>query len=561
MLQSPPIKDKFPRPLIVLIMAASVLVIVVAILFYNIQKEKILTSVYNELGSITGIKAEEVHKWRQEHIRDGYVISRFLPVNNLLYGILGESDNETIRKAVVQRLMLFMEDYDYHSVIITDKTGKIRLQYPPSGPTDVKFLPVGEFKSNEVEFSNLHFSEDVEIPHIDMVIPVIPPDTVAFQNSGTIILRINPEVSLFQSLKILSTPTLPADISLVRRDGDSVTYLNYATGIRGKFLKRSMKERNVPAVRAAEGMEGSFEGSDFRDVPVLAYIQQIPDSPWSLVARIEKGQALRGLYGQTIMLVIIVMLFISLFIASVFHIWKNQNIQFYRELSNTKDRFVSIITHDLTSPFVSIAGFSDILMADVKRGKSENVLRFAEIIHDSSLSAMDLLKNLSQWSKIQTNQIRLNLKKIDLTSTIKESVQLLNAYADRKNIKIITNTPVDLFICADNQMISTVLRNLITNAIKYSKTGDEIYVNADRRNDEIVVDVIDFGTGLDKDLASRIFNTDNYISKPGTMAEQGTGLGLILCKEFVERHGGVITAESTAGKGSKFTFSIPESQC
>lgn len=551
------LKDRIPRPLIALILVASIMVILIAILFYNNQKERIVTRTYNELGIITSIKAEEVRKWRQEHIRDGSVISNFLPVNRTMYSILGDEENEGLRKVVLKRLMLFMKDYDYHSVVVIDKTGKIRLNYPPSTLTGIKFLPVSEFKSNEVEFSDLHYSGDVEIPHIDMVIPVIPPDSIAFQNSGTIILRINPEISLFPNLRILSTPTLPAEILLIRNDGDSVTYLNYETGTRGKFLKKSMNERTIPAVRAAEGLEGSFEGKNYNDKTVLSYLRAVPNSPWYLVAEVDKAQALQFLYRQTTMVAIIVLLFISLFIATVFYVWKNQNSRFYRELSRTKDKFVSIITHDLTSPFVSIVGFCDILMNDVKKGKGENVVRFTEIIHDSSLAAMDLLKNIAQWSKIQSNQIRLDLKEIDLSSLINESAQLMKAFSDRKNIKIKTNTPGSLILCADRQMLSTILRNLMTNALKYSRPAGEVIINAARNNDEVVVDVIDFGTGIEKTLMEKLFSGENNISIPGTMAETGTGLGLILCKEFVERHRGRIFVESEPGKGSKFTFTIP----
>jgi signal transduction histidine kinase len=150
---------------------------------------------------------------------------------------------------------------------------------------------------------------------------------------------------------------------------------------------------------------------------------------------------------------------------------------------------------------------------------------------------------------------------VDFTSLINESIEHLKAVADRKSIKIKICTPDELHACADREMISTILRNLVTNAIKYSKAGGEIYVSADRQNGEIRVEIMDFGIGINNDFLSKIFEAENKISTTGTMDEPGTGLGLILCKEFVERHGGVIHAESREGQGSKFTFKIPEARC
>jgi signal transduction histidine kinase len=554
-------RDIIPRPLIALILVASILIILGAVLFYQVQKEKITTRTLNELAVITYLKAEEVLKWRLEHIRDGKIISRFLPVNMLIYSIIEGNANNNLHAEVRQRLMLFLEDYDYHSAVLIDNSGKIILSYPESGSTDIQFLPLLEFKAENIEFSDLHYSEDVEFLHIDMVIPVIPPDSVPFANSGTIILRIDPAITLFPNLRIMTTPTLPAEILLVRRDGDSITYLNNVQGFTGGLLKKSINNRDLPAVRAAEGLEGSFEGIDYSGVAVLSYLREIPDSPWYLIAKVDKEQAFSILYKQTIMVAIIVLLFISLFTATIFYVWKNQNIGFYKELSKTKDKFVSIITHDLTSPFTSIVGFSEILIRDLKKGGAANALQFAEIIHNSSLSAMDLLKNLALWSRAQTNQIRPNKKRIDLSLVIDESVGLMKAFADRKSISIKKNTPDMLEVCADKEMINTVLRNLISNAVKYSSQGGEILVSASRETSGVKVEVRDFGTGISSEIIGRILHSDKRITLPGTEGETGTGLGLILCREFVERHGGIIHAESIEGEGSTFIFTIPDSTC
>jgi signal transduction histidine kinase len=512
-------RDRIPKPLLVLILAGSLLVITGAVLFYRSLKEKVMTGVYNELDVLTSLKAEEISKWRQEHIRDGYIISKFLPLGKLAYSILEDNISEKIGYELRQRIELFVGDYDYHSVIIADDAGKIRFSYPKTHVREISFSPVKGFTSGEIEFSDLHYSEDMTGMHIDMIIPIIPGDSTDMPKFGFIIFRIDPEVTLFPAIRMWSAPYRTAEILLVRNEGDSVVYLNSSIRNSGRPDKRSILEKKLPAVAAAEGKEGFYEGVDYRDTAVFSYLRKIPGSPWFLVAKIDRKEALRVLYRQTIMLSIIVLLFIFTFVSTIFFLWRSQNSKFYKELGVTKDKFVNIITHDLTNPFVSIAGFSEFLASDLKKGNYANAEKFAEIIHESSLSVVDLIRNLAQWSKIQTNQIRLNLRAVDFTSLINESIEHLKAVADRKSIKIKICTPDELHACADREMISTILRNLVTNAIKYSKAGGEIYVSADRQNGEIRVEIMDFGIGINNDFLSKIFEAENKISTTGTMDE------------------------------------------
>ncbi|HEX2976251.1 MAG TPA: HAMP domain-containing sensor histidine kinase, partial [Bacteroidales bacterium] len=217
-------------------------------------------------------------------------------------------------------------------------------------------------------------------------------------------------------------------------------------------------------------------------------------------------------------------------------------------------------THDLTSPFSNIEGYCDIMLNDVRKGNYANVLRFSEIIYESSIRATDLLRNLRQWSKIQTNQIRLTLTKVRLSSLIEDSIQQVKVSADRKNIVIQKDAPDDLVACMDKQMIETVLRNLITNAVKFSNPGGRIHISVVKNPEDVTVSVSDNGIGMKKEILDDIFSPESK-SMTGTMSEIGSGLGLKLCKEFVELHGGTIRAGSIEGQGSSFTFNIPDAVC
>jgi PAS domain S-box-containing protein len=228
-----------------------------------------------------------------------------------------------------------------------------------------------------------------------------------------------------------------------------------------------------------------------------------------------------------------------------------------RELNATKDKFFSIIAHDLKSPFNSIIGFSNILAQQIQDKDYAAIEEYAVIIQNSSQQALDLLMNLLEWSQSQTGRIVFNPENINIVDLINQSTELFIALAQQKSITIISELPVNQPVFSDKSMINTILRNLISNAIKFTRTGGEIVISMEQMPDELVVSVSDNGVGIDKESISKLFRIDKSCSTLGTENEKGTGLGLLLCKEFVERHRGRIWAESESGKGSKFFFSIP----
>ena len=227
------------------------------------------------------------------------------------------------------------------------------------------------------------------------------------------------------------------------------------------------------------------------------------------------------------------------------------------ELNATKDKFFSIIAHDLKSPFTSIIGFSELLSENLKEKDYSKIEEYADYIQKSSWRAMDLLTNLFEWSRLQTGKIEFHLEDIDICSVANEVRELLYASAWQKSIKIEFQLADGLIVTADRSMISAVLRNLISNAIKFTNPGGNITISASRNDKELIVSVRDNGTGIKPEMIDKIFRLDVSYSTPGTKGEEGTGLGLLLCFEFISRHGGKIWAESEPGKGSTFYFTLP----
>jgi signal transduction histidine kinase len=227
------------------------------------------------------------------------------------------------------------------------------------------------------------------------------------------------------------------------------------------------------------------------------------------------------------------------------------------ELNATKDKFFNIVAHDLKNPFTSLIGSSELLFRNIDQLDNEKIKTLALILNDSSKSGYAILQNLLDWSRSQTGLLKLNPERINLKNLIDEHILNFEQLSVNKGIKINSEVKEDLFISSDKNMIKTIMRNLLTNAIKYSYRSGKIIVKADVNDRDVRISVKDNGIGIPEENIENIFRIDAKFSVPGTENELGTGLGLKLCKEFAEKLGGRIWVESSENKGSEFKFSVP----
>lgn len=229
-----------------------------------------------------------------------------------------------------------------------------------------------------------------------------------------------------------------------------------------------------------------------------------------------------------------------------------------REINEQKDKFFSIIAHDLKSPFASIVGFSDLLVQQIENENCEGVEKFARIIRLSSHRVMDLLTNMLDWANSHTGRMHFEPVHLDLGEMITEIIQDAEDLSAEKMLQVNHDLlPEESTILADRNMLSTILRNLLTNAIKFSQRNGKVHVSASKNDNEVVVSVRDHGVGIAADRIGKLFAIGESESTPGTNNEKGTGLGLLICKEFIDKHNGRIWAESEEGKGSVFSFALP----
>ncbi|VAX15200.1 hypothetical protein MNBD_IGNAVI01-2314 [hydrothermal vent metagenome] len=229
-----------------------------------------------------------------------------------------------------------------------------------------------------------------------------------------------------------------------------------------------------------------------------------------------------------------------------------------KKLNAEKDKFFSIIAHDLKSPFNSLLNLSEFLVEDISELSMEEVKSFSREINKAAQNVFNHIVNLLQWSQIKTGGLEQVIENVALASFVNNTIALIEGNAAKKGISIINDIDTRLFFKGDRNVINSVFLNLITNSIKFTRRGGQIRISADQNENMITVMVMDNGIGISKDNLEKLFRIDEHFSTSGTSNEIGTGLGLILCKELIEKNNGEIWVRSEEGVGTTFFFTLPK---
>jgi signal transduction histidine kinase len=291
-------------------------------------------------------------------------------------------------------------------------------------------------------------------------------------------------------------------------------------------LKKNPKTRDVPVIflTAKSDSESTIKGFD---TGAVDYVTK-PFNEKELLARVKTHLQLR--YTQ-------------------------QNLL---EANATKDKFFSIIAHDLKNPFNALLGLTNLVLDRYDYFDEEKKKELIGMVHHSSKNMYQLLENLLDWSRMQTGKMKWDPDEIDLYTNAFETVLLLKVNAEKKNISLCSDIEKNTKVYADANMVTMVMRNLISNAIKFTPERGSVRITARTDGDYEEITVSDTGVGMEEADMQKLFRIDAHYSTPGTANEQGTGLGLILCREFVEKNRGEIWVESELGKGSAFKFRLPK---
>ena len=227
-------------------------------------------------------------------------------------------------------------------------------------------------------------------------------------------------------------------------------------------------------------------------------------------------------------------------------------------LNISKDRLLTVIAHDLRSPFNVILGYSNLLIENATANRNlEETLKYSTILHTKAKESLVMLDNILEWGNTQNEYVNFKIEKIRINVLIEEMIQILHPSASIKKISLVFNASDPIAILADRNMLKSIFVNLISNAIKFTNSNGEIQISSNIQNDFCEVRISDNGVGIDPKKQAELFKSKKNTSSIGTAGESGSGLGLLICKEFVQMNHGEIKSESKIGKGSSFIFTLP----
>ncbi|MCX6165466.1 MAG: PAS domain-containing sensor histidine kinase [Ignavibacteriae bacterium] len=228
------------------------------------------------------------------------------------------------------------------------------------------------------------------------------------------------------------------------------------------------------------------------------------------------------------------------------------------ELNKNKDKFFSIIAHDLRNPFTSIYGFSSVLSEEFDTLSKEEIREYINYIYIGTKNIYDLIENLLTWSRLQTGRAMVQPVKLNLFSEVQDAINILNVFTKNKRIKLVNAVEKNISALGDDNMVDSILQNLISNAIKFTKASGLVKITSKVTDNFVEISIIDNGIGMSRDEIENLFQLGKQKSKTGTSEERGTGLGLILCKEMIIRLNGQLNVESEVNVGSTFSFTLPK---
>ncbi|OYT11813.1 MAG: hypothetical protein B6I18_02805 [Bacteroidetes bacterium 4572_112] len=292
-------------------------------------------------------------------------------------------------------------------------------------------------------------------------------------------------------------------------------------------LKNDQKSIDIPVIMCTGIMTTSENLETALKVGAVDYIRK-PVDKIELIARIKANLHLAEKYNEV------------------------------KKLNEMKDNIFSVISHDLRGPVGIIKTFADLIIEGEFKNEQEKLINIIKIIGKQSSSIFNTLENLLSWARCQRNAISYNPQKQPLSNSIKDNMQLLDEIAAKKKIKIVNQVYENHNAMFDLNSISTVVRNLLTNAIKFTHVNGKITINAKEEESYHIVSITDTGIGISPERIDIIFDKTSYETTFGTKSEKGSGLGIKLCQEFIDMHKGKIWVESELGKGSIFYFSIPK---
>ncbi|MGD1074779.1 MAG: ATP-binding protein [Thermodesulfovibrionales bacterium] len=553
----------------------------VGFFYYESQKKQIKEEKQNELLAIADLKVSQIVNWRKERLADAATIRANFLLAPRLQRSLQNSTQAKGKKEIRTWLQSFKEAYQYDDVLLLDKKGNVLLSVAQKseviGP-ETKKLASQSMKTRETTFSDLYRNGVSGRIQLNIVAPILAAEgTDAF---GVFLLRIDPYVFLYPLIERWPTPSPTAETMLIRREGNEVLYLNDVRHRKGTALTLRLpsSDKHLPAAMAAQGKEGILEGIDYRGTQVLAAVRTIPDSPWSVVSKVDKEEVYAPIRGRLWNVMIVIGLCILSAGAGgvlIWRRWEEEEQRSYRtqleetvrertaELENVNRRleasykdmesFSYSASHDLRTPLIAIHGFARRLLKDHAGGLDPNAVELLNIVKENARRMEQLLNDLLVFSRASTKEIQV--VEIDMGALVARVFDELRPTMEGRDVRLVMKAlPVGH---GDASLIRQVLINLLSNAIKFTKSREVgiIEVDGTEEGTESAYSVKDNGIGFDMQVADKLFGLFQRLNN--AQAFEGTGIGLVITKRIIEKHNGRIRAEGRLNEGATFYFTLP----
>lgn len=344
--QNPPA----PWPLIVLVLVITIIIVVVGFVYYNYEKKTLLSEKQLELSAISDLKIRQISQWRLERLGDGQFLSDNILIVSRLLEFIKNPEDIPLRDDILQSLKSLTDNFDYKNVLLLDTLGNVILAYPDQYDLvgdHLKPLIPGIIKDRRVVLTDLHRASFVGFVHIDMVIPLIDKSLNDTLVQGLLALRVDPQKVLYPLIQSWPTPSKSAETLILRRDGDDIVYLNELRHLKNTelILKKPVSTEKLPAAMAIQGITGTTDGLDYRNVSVVAAMKKIPGTPWFMVAKIDREEVISVLESQMRMVNIIQVLIIIAIWLFIGFLWRTQRVRFYREKYEMELNRLALVKH------------------------------------------------------------------------------------------------------------------------------------------------------------------------------------------------------------------------
>jgi len=572
------------------------------------QLEHVLQEKRNELTAIADLKARQIADWREERQAEAEsILTTSFIVSHARHWLASHGTDPAEKQALLAWMTAPRHARHYRCVYLYDTAGEMRLA------SNEKLIPCKHTRSAVLEamdsqrvvFLDFHATQVAEEAHLSLFVPLLAEIAGKKTAIGALAFEIDPHHFLYPLVRSWPTPSPTAETLLVRRDGESVLYLNELRHKKAAAmsLRIPLSETTLPAVRAVLGEEGTVEGRDYRGVEVLAALRKIPNSPWFLVAKVDRAEVEAPLRERSVMVASVSAMLIGLSAFSVILLWRQQQMRFnlarhefeeavlhktnielesrveqrtrelqaeitqhrltesalqksLEELAHSNadlEQFAYIASHDLQEPLRMVASYVQLLARRYHDKLDQSANDFIGYAVEGVTRMQRLINDLLTYSLVGTDSEYLEMT--DCNQVLAEVLMNLRPLIE-ENQALVTQDLLPV-IPAIHSQIGQVLQNLISNAIKFRRQDPpEIHVSAQHQEGAWIISVRDNGIGIEPQYFEKIFMIFKRLHSREKYS--GTGIGLAICKRIVERHHGRIWVESEYHKGTTIHFALPD---